>query len=109
MTPRPLANDSLAGLCLYTDGAVAGTHSTPEQWVERQTGGALTSDELDRLLGLQSQVIRTSGTLEIEYKKVAPCLALWKAKALPAVREKLLVLFAWISAEDGQHKPMGQM
>ena len=54
-------------------------------------------------------MIRTSGTLEIEYKKLAPCLALWKAKALPAVREKLLALFAWISAEDGQHKPMGQM
>ena len=79
-----------------------GTHQTQDEWVQRQTGGAFTAQELDALLGLQSQVIRQHGTIEIEYNKAAAPLEPWADQTLPIVRDKLLALFGWIS--DGQRE-----
>ena len=38
--------------------AMLGTHASPTEWVERQSGGAFSVAELDALLGLESQEVR---------------------------------------------------
>jgi hypothetical protein len=84
-----------------------GTHQTPDEWVQRQTGGSCSAQELDNLLGLESEVIRQHGAMEIEYRKVSKPLERWEQATLPMVKQKLLALFGWIS--DGQQMPMGAM
>lgn len=100
----PLLRTPMAVLQVQT---MLGTHQTPDEWVQRQTGGSFTADEVDKMLGLESQVIRQHGAMEIEYRNVSQALELWEQGTVPMVREKLLALFGWIS--DGQQMPMGRM
>ncbi len=93
------ANSARSVLQIQT---MLGTHQTQDEWVQRQTGGTFAAQELDNLLGLQSDIIRQHGMIEIEYCKVQAPLELWPERTLPIVRDKLLALFGWIS--DGQRE-----